>query len=139
MREAYSEANEEAAIKYQLSQLAYEVFVKYLEGVGLDPKYNFKDLSDNMKDAWGEAVFAAIEAAKSKNKTRTHGETISMKQEDNGYLIYAGVRSIMKEHPSLYTYSKFPPMLKDKYRELALKLFHKMDAELEGDGEGGGF
>ena len=120
------------AVKFQLAQLAYDIFGIALSRSGKEPQLTFEELDRDYRDAWTEGVWAAVETAKTKNMfPRRQIETITKKQEDSGYLIYSSVRLMMKENPGKYTYAKFPEELKDQYRALAQKVYYKIDAEGE--------
>lgn len=121
--------------KFQLAQLAYDVMSLRLHGHNAEDFVTFDEKSFEWRAAFAAGVWAAVEVSKLKaNATRPHRENITMKQRDNGYLIYSGVRLLIKDNPGLYTYQKFPEELKDAYRALAEKLYYKMEADEEGEG-----
>ena len=129
MREETNPNKELNDLKIQLARLAYDIFSITLERSGKAPELNYHELPQDYKHAWTEGVWAAVEAGKDKNTKIA--ETVTLKQQDNGYLLYAGCREIKKSHANLFTYSKFPDEIKGMYKDLALKLYQKIDAEEE--------
>lgn len=123
-------ALKEISVKYQLAQLAYDIIALHLMSSGEAKLSPFDENSNDFKQAYMEGVWAAVEAGK--NKTLIKTDSISLKELDDGYLVYAGCKEIKKRHPSLTTYSKFPEDVKDLYRHLALKAYEKIDNQ---DGE----
>ena len=121
-------------IKYQLAQLAYDIIMIRLHGSSKDETVEtpFDSLPNDYKNAFIEGVWIAMETSKNKNYTNSQRETVTKKQEDNGYLLYSGVKLLIKNNPGLFTYAKFPDSLKEEYRALADKLYYKMDND-EGD------
>ena len=117
------------SIKYQVAQFAYDFFSIILERSGNRPDLTFDELEDTHIHAWTEAVWEASKIAKTKVATSSQCETVTEKQEDNGYLIYSSARLINKKHPGIYTYDKLPEDIKEEYRQLAMKLYYKIDEE----------
>jgi 16S rRNA G1207 methylase RsmC len=115
--------NEE--IKTQLARLAYDLFNIQLSRGGEESHIPFDDLSELHKLAWKEAVWSAVLIGRDK----THTDKLTKKQMDNGYLLYAGVRQIMKTHPGIFTYSKLDDEAKAAYNTLALTIHEKIELE----------
>lgn len=124
MSEGWTQEQELVDIKYQLAHLAFDIFSLRLHSAISIP---FSELDADHKNAWVEGVWAAVEVSSSK-RTKIP-ETVTLKQQDNGYLVYAGCKEIKKSHANLFTYSKFPENIKNMYRDLALKIYQKIDAE----------
>ena len=120
--------NELKEIKYQLARLAYDQFCFTSQVNGVEKEGNFRDLGEGLKSAWIEGVWAAIEASKTKKITF---DKRTKKEMDVGYLLFAGAKEIAKNNPGIYTYSKFPERVKEKYRELALKVYYAVDFDEE--------
>jgi len=115
-------------VKFQLARLAYDQFCSSAQVNGVEVNGNFRELGENLKHAWIEGVWAAIEA--SKNKKITFDKR-TKKEMDVGYLVFAGAKEIAKNNPGIYTYSKFSERVKEKYRELALKVYYAVDFDEE--------
>ena len=122
--------NELNSIKYQVANFAYDLFSIMLERSGNKPELTFDELEDSHRNAWTEAVWEASQIAKTKVILSSQQETITKKQDDNGYLVYGSARLINKKHPELYTYDKFPEYIKEEYRQLAMKIYNKIDGEI---------
>jgi len=135
-REVIDPVKELAAIKKQLAQLAYDIFTIHLfkdkEDVE-NASLSFDELNNTYRHAWTEAVWAAVEAGKGKALPLT--DSLSKKEQDNGYLLYNSCKELKKKHSNLFTYSKFPDHIKNEYRTLARKIYEKIDVEEEGEGE----
>lgn len=129
-RESVDPVKELANLKYQLAQLAYDIFNIRLSKNSVEDYFSYDDLSSEYKSAWAEAVWAAVEVGKNKKIIKT--DSLSLKEQDNGYLVYNSCKEIKKKHPALFTYSKFPESIKDEYRQLAYKIYQKIDIEEEG-------
>lgn len=112
-------------IKYQLAQLAYDQFNLTLGRVGKESTLTFSELHEDIRRAWAEAVWVAVEIGKSKVVC----DKVTKKESDNGYLVYAGVKLLMKEHIGKYTYALFPDEIKKQYRELALRIYQVLDTQ----------
>ena len=117
--------------KYQIGQCAYDLFNIALERAGHKGNPHFGELDENHRSAWIEAVWEASQIAKTKQIKTSQQETITLKQRDNGYLVYGSTKLIMKKHPNMYTYAKFPEEIKEEYRQLAMKIYNKIDDETE--------
>jgi len=128
-RELVDPEKELADIKYQLAQLAYDIFNIRLSRNAVTDRLPYDELSSEYKIAWAEAIWAAVEVGKNKKIVQT--DSLSLKEQDNGYLIYATCRDIKKRHPSLFTYAKFPDNIKEEYRQLASKVHQKIEIERE--------
>lgn len=126
MREEANPAKELLATKYQLARLAYDIFQL---NVYKEITIPFDDLDSNYKKGWVEAAWAVVEVG-DKRVTKI-AETVTVKQQDNGYLVYAGCKELKKSHPNLFTYSKFPEHIMQMYRDLAYKIYQKIDTEEE--------
>jgi hypothetical protein len=129
MRENQTTEQSLSAIKNQLANLAYDIFNIQLARTQHVAPIPYSQLAFEFKMAWMEATWSAVEASKNKNMTLT--DSISKKEQDNGYLLYAGCKEIKKKHSNLVTYSKFPEEVKEMYRNLAKTLYEKMDNEEE--------
>jgi hypothetical protein len=129
MREQPTPEKELNDIKQQLARLAYDIFNIRLKGSGLEDSLPYSELSSDYKNAWSEAIWAAIEAARNKKLVLT--DKVTKKEQDNGYLIYMNCKEIKKSHMNLFTYSKFPEEIKERYRELAKTVYEKIDIEEE--------
>lgn len=123
-----SPENQLREIKYQLARLAYDQFCSCAQVHGVEMDGNFRELGINLKNAWIDGVWAAVEASKEKKITF---DKRTKKEMDVGYLLFAGAKEIAKNNPGIYTYSKFPEKVKEKYRELALKVFYAVDFDEE--------
>ena len=124
---------EELFTKFRLANLAYDIYNIRLFGVSNnDILPAFDSLPERTKHAWAAAIDTAVDTAKKTKSPKS--ESISKKEEDNGYIVYNGCKEIKKDHPSLFTYAKFPEEVKEKYRNLAAKLYGKMENdEVGGD------
>jgi hypothetical protein len=126
-RDGMSKLNE---VKHQLARLAYDITsIRYNGNRGKLEITPFESLETEWKAAYVEGVWAAVEASKGKNVIQT--DSISLKEQDNGYLVYAGCKELKKLHPLLTTYSKFPEPVKESYRQLAEKVHEKMEMDEE--------
>lgn len=123
-----SPENQLRDVKYQLARLAYDQFCSSSQMHGVEMDGNFRELSVNLKNAWIDGVWAAIEASKEK---KIIFDKRTKKEMDVGYLLFAGAKEITKNNPGVYTYSKFSEKVKEKYRELALKVYYAVDFDEE--------
>lgn len=116
-------------VKYQLAQLAYDIFTLRLKGTleAFDEETPFSSLSIPQRHAWIAGVWAAVEASSGKLTPLTN--SISKKEQDDGYLLYNGAKGIRKKHAQLFTYNKFPDAIKTEYRQLAMKIYEKIEMQ----------
>ena len=123
-----SPENQLRDVKYQLARLAYDQFCSSSQVHGVEMDGNFRELGTNLQLAWIEGVWAAVEASKEK---KISIDKRTKKEMDVGYLLFAGAKEIAKNNPGIYTYSKFSERVKEKYRELALKVYYAVDFDEE--------
>lgn len=121
--------NDSIAIKLQLAQMAYDIFNISLSRYEDTEKVVFSELSTAYRQAWVEAIWAAVEVGKT--KTITVDLSVKDQKSDVGYIIYMSCKDIKKEHQNLFTYSKFPDSVKNMYRCLCKKIHEKVECDIE--------
>jgi hypothetical protein len=131
-----SPEEEERQLKYQLAQFGYDMFIHAFARHSAQKEVldnSFDALTDAQKFAWEQCVWALKDLIKTKGSVL---DRVSKHNEDIGYVVYNGVKTIMKLHTGVVTYRKFPDFVKQEYRELAGRVKTKLeDIEIGDDYE----
>lgn len=125
--------DEEKQLRVQLAQFSFDMFIHAYSRHCANKEVlaqTFDELTEAQKFAWEQSAWALKDLIKVKN---SEFERISSQNDDVGYMIYNGVKTIMKLHTGIVTYKKFPTAVKEEYRELASKVRFKLEDDEIGD------
>lgn len=131
-----SPEEDERQLKYQLAQFSFDMFIHAFARHSAKKEVlnqSFDSLDEAQKFAWEQSAWALKDLIKTKGLVL---ERISKNNDDIGYMLYNGVKTLMKLHTGLVTYRKFSSAVKQEYRDLAQKIRAKLeDVEIGDDYE----
>jgi hypothetical protein len=125
--------DEEKQLRMQLAQFSFDMFIHAYSRHCADKEVlaqTFDDLTDAQKFAWEQSAWALKDLVKMKS---SEFDRISKQNDDVGYMVYNGVKTIMKLHTGIVTYKKFSEIIKTEYRELAFRIRFKLEDDETGD------
>jgi GTP cyclohydrolase II len=125
--------DEEKQLKLQLAQFSFDMFIHAYSRHCSNKEVlaqSFEELTEAQRFAWEQSAWALKDLIKMKG---SEFDRISKQNDDVGYMLYNGVKTIMKLHTGVVTYKKFPDAVKAEYRELAAKVRFKLEDDEIGD------
>ena len=125
--------DDEKQLRNQLAQFTFDMFIHAYARHSAKKEnlaVSFDELDEAQKFAWEQCAWSLKDLVKTKNSIF---EKISKQNEDIGYMLYNGVKTIMKLHTGLVTYKKFPDAVKAEYRDLAGKIRFKLEEDEFGE------